>query len=107
MIPHIPSGKLDHVAAYSDYFLVDDGLAPCATSRIDDVGRFVARIISDPRTINRMVFAYGEVTTQNSIVQVVESLSGEKVPLTKVTSVQVEKTVRSQELDLWPQVILG
>ncbi|KAJ3542976.1 hypothetical protein NM208_g3809 [Fusarium decemcellulare] len=106
MIPRIPSGKLDHVAAYSDYFLVDNGLAPCATSHIDDVGRFVARIISDPRTINRMVFAYGEVATQDSIVQLVESLSGEKVPLTKVTSVQVEKTVRSRELDLWPQVIL-
>lgn len=106
MIPRIGSGRLDHVALYSKYFFVDDGLAACATTHIDDVGPYVARIISNPRTLNRMVFAYGEVTTQNDVVRFVEDVSDEKVPLSKATSKQVAKAVKSRELELWPQVIL-
>ncbi|KAJ4258887.1 hypothetical protein NW762_007974 [Fusarium torreyae] len=106
MIPRIDSGRLDHVALYSKYFFVDDGSAACATTHIDDVGPYVACIISDPGTINRMVFAYGEVVTQHDIVQFIEDRSGEKVPLTKVTSEQISKAIESGNLELWPQVIL-
>lgn len=106
MIPRIPSGWLDHHALYSTFFFVDEGSAPCATTYLPDVGRYVARIIADPRTLNRMVFAYGEVTTQRAVVDMVERLSGEKCPYRAVTSEQVAAAVRSGELDLWPQVIL-
>lgn len=106
MIPRIRSEKLNHAALYSTSFSVDQGLAPCATTHIDDVGRFVARIIGDPRTINRLVFAYGEITNQRDVVQLVERLSGEKADIIAVTSEQVQKAVESHELELWPQVIL-
>lgn len=106
MIPRIPSGRLDHRALYSTFFFVDEGSAPCATTYLPDVGKYVARIIADPRTLNRIVFAYGEVTTQRAAVDMVERFSGEKCPYRAVTSEQVSAAVRSGELDLWPQVIL-
>lgn len=106
MIPPIQSGKLDHRALYPTFFFVDAGSALCATTYLPDVGKYVARIIADPRTLNRMVFAYGEVTTQRAAVDMVERLSGEKCPFKAVTSEQVSAAARSGELDLWSQVIL-
>lgn len=106
MTPRIESGRLDHRALYSTFFFVDEGSAPCATIYLPDVGRYVARIIADPRTLNRMVFAYGEVTTQRAAVDMIERLSGEKCPFKPVTSEQVAAAVRSGGLDLWAQVIL-
>ncbi|KAG6356699.1 hypothetical protein INS49_014573 [Diaporthe citri] len=106
MIPRIESGKLDHRALYPTFFFVDEGSAPCATTYLPDVGRYVARIIADPRTLNRMVFAYGEVTTQRAALDTVERLSREKCPFKAVTYEQVAATVRSGGLDLWSQVIL-
>jgi len=44
-----------------------------------DIGRYVARIIVDPRTVNKMVFAYGEVLTQNQAWDLLEKESGEKL----------------------------
>ena len=46
---------------------------------IEDVGRFTARIIADPRTLNRMVFAHGALYTQNQVYDLIEKLSGEKI----------------------------
>lgn len=106
MIPRVDSGRLDHVALYSKYFFVDKGLAPCATIHIDDVGRYVTRIILDPRTLNRMVFAYGEVSSQSEAVQLVQRVVDERVPLVKINYRQVSKAAQSGKLDLWPQVIL-
>ncbi|EEU34610.1 uncharacterized protein NECHADRAFT_82333 [Fusarium vanettenii 77-13-4] len=81
MIPRVDSGRLDHVALYSKYFFVDKGLVPCATIHIDDVGRYVTRIISDPRTLNRMVFAYREVTSQSEVIQLIQRVIDEDIPL--------------------------
>jgi len=39
----------------------------------------VARIIADERTLNRFVFAYGELQTGQHAVEAIERLSGEKV----------------------------
>jgi len=52
---------------------------PTALTDVSDVGRYVARIIADPRTLNRMVFAYGEVITANQVSDLVEKVSGEKI----------------------------
>lgn len=42
MIPRVKSGGLDHRALYSHVFFVDEGSAPCATTFLPDVGRYVA-----------------------------------------------------------------
>lgn len=52
---------------------------PSALTYLQDIGRYVAKIIADPRTLNKMVFVYNELWTQQQIVDKVEELSGEKI----------------------------
>ncbi|OAK99556.1 hypothetical protein IQ06DRAFT_306625 [Phaeosphaeriaceae sp. SRC1lsM3a] len=52
-----------------------------ATALIDkrDIGKYVARRITDPDTLNKMISAYGEVWTRNRIKSALKTMSGEKV----------------------------
>lgn len=43
--------------------IIDEGAVKIGLTDNRDIGRFVARIIIDKRTLNRPVFAYGEVKT--------------------------------------------
>ena len=63
---------------------VGDGNAPSAITDLRDIGRYVARIILDPRTFNKMVFAYNELLTQEQIFDLLEKLSGENVEKQRV-----------------------
>lgn len=56
-----------------------DGNIRNALTDVGDVGRYVALIISDPRTLNKMVFAYNEVMTANEAYDLMEKLSGEEI----------------------------
>ena len=53
---------------------------PTALADLRDVGRYVARIFADPRTLNKWVHVYSELYAQNRVYEVVEGLSGEKLP---------------------------
>lgn len=77
--PRVPSGRVDYGLMMPMAHLVGDGSVPSALTCLQDVGRYVAKIIADPRTLNRMVFVYNELWTQQQIVDKVEELSGEKV----------------------------
>lgn len=44
----------------------------------EDIGRFVARIIADPRTINKRVMAAGASLSFNDMFGIAEDLTGEK-----------------------------
>lgn len=44
----------------------------------EDIGRFVARIIADPRTINKKVMAAGANLSFNEMFGIAEELTGEK-----------------------------
>jgi hypothetical protein len=59
--------------------LIGDGRTPSAFTDLRDIGKYVARIIVDPRTENKMVFAYNTVMTPAGIFDMVEKLSGEKL----------------------------
>lgn len=52
---------------------------PTALADMRDVGRYVARVIADPRTLNKRVHVYSEVYTQNKVLDVVEGVSGERL----------------------------
>jgi hypothetical protein len=56
-----------------------DGNTPSAITDLRDIGRYVAKIVADPRTLNKMVFAYNTVKTPNEIYSLLEELSGEKL----------------------------
>lgn len=59
--------------------IVGNGNTPIALTDLRDIGRYVALIIADDRTLNKMVFAYNTLTTQNEIYATMEELSEEKV----------------------------
>lgn len=59
--------------------IVGDGTTPMSVTDLRDVGRYVARIIVDDRTLNKMVFAYNTVVTQNQIYDLLEEIGEEKV----------------------------
>ncbi|KAH7029738.1 uncharacterized protein B0I36DRAFT_364224 [Microdochium trichocladiopsis] len=66
--------------------VIAGGGAPSAMTDLRDVGRFVALIITDERTINKTVFAWGEVATQTEVGEMVERLAGEAPMWTELSA---------------------
>ena len=56
------------------------GEVKTAVTDLDDIGKFVARIIADPRTLNRYVFIAGEEVTQNKVFAIAEEVTGRTIP---------------------------
>lgn len=77
--PRLPSGKIDYVAMDVPT-LIGDGTVPSALTDLRDIGRYVAKIVADERTLNKYVLAYDEVWTPNQVVEELERLSGETIP---------------------------
>lgn len=77
-MPRLPSGSIDYAVMQAAEGIAGDGNVPIALTDVRDIGPYVARIITDPRTLNRMVLAYNEVLTQNQVYDLLEALSGEE-----------------------------
>ncbi|OJJ48425.1 hypothetical protein ASPZODRAFT_61614 [Penicilliopsis zonata CBS 506.65] len=77
--PRLASGKIDYAMTIANDEIIGDGTAPTALTDLRDIGRYIARIIVDDRTLNKMVFAYNIVMTQNQIYDLLEEVSGEKI----------------------------
>ncbi|KIM94502.1 hypothetical protein OIDMADRAFT_60829 [Oidiodendron maius Zn] len=75
----VPSGKVDYVAVGLAEEIVGKGNIPSALTDLRDVGRYVTKIIIDEQTLNRMVFVYNTVMTQNQVYDLIEEMSGEKL----------------------------
>lgn len=78
--PPLPSGHIKH--ATFDIIpaqIHGDGEAPTLLTDLRDVGKFVARIIDDERTLDRYVVTYGDVLSEKQIINTLEELSGEKI----------------------------
>ncbi|KAL2793051.1 NAD(P)-binding protein [Aspergillus keveii] len=84
-------GRFDHVLASSqpDNPIGLDGNVPSALADLRDVGRYVAKIITDPRTLNKRVHVYNELLTRNEVYDKVEALAGEQLPRSYVSEEQV------------------
>ncbi|KAE8553133.1 hypothetical protein TMatcc_007443 [Talaromyces marneffei ATCC 18224] len=87
--PRLPSGKIDYAMTTSNDELIGDGRTLSAFIDLRDIGKYVANIIVDPRTENKMVFAYNIVTSPADIFDTVEKLSGEKVERKYITEEEV------------------
>jgi hypothetical protein len=59
--------------------IIGDGNMPTALTDLRDIGRYMAMIISDPRTLNKKILAYNLVSSQNKIYELMEELSEEKI----------------------------
>ncbi|KAE8152517.1 hypothetical protein BDV25DRAFT_65516 [Aspergillus avenaceus] len=77
--PRLESGRVDYAMTSANNEIVGDGNTPMALTDLRDIGRYVARIIDDDRTLNKMVFAFNTVKTQNEIYDLLEEISEEKI----------------------------
>lgn len=59
--------------------IIGEGNMPTALTDLRDIGRFVALIVKDPRTLNKKILAYNLVSTQNKIYDLMEEISEEKI----------------------------
>lgn len=85
-VPKIPSGQSDHAhSIYIDHRIVGHGNQKFGLTDMGDIGKYVAQIISDERTLNRRVFAYTEVLSMNEIWDTMATVSGE-TPLKEFVS---------------------
>lgn len=78
-MPQVPSWRADHAHfPYIDHRIVGDGSVRFALMNMTDAGRYVARIVADPRRINRHVLAYMEVLSMNDIWDAMARTGGEQ-----------------------------
>lgn len=102
--PRLPSGKIDYVVGFPNEAIPGDGNIPTALTDLRDVGKYVARVIKDGRTINKTVFVYNELWTQNRIHDLLEKIAGEKIPRKHTSTEEYEQKVGSviKELETNP-----
>lgn len=78
----LPSGRADYtmhpMTKNLGIGIPGDGNVPAAFADLRSIGPHVAKIIADPRTLNRYVHVYDEVYTHNQIMDMLDELSGEK-----------------------------
>ena len=75
----VPSGKFDYAQLSPLRQVVGTGDVKTLLTDKRDIGRFVARIIQDPRTLNHKVFTWSDEISQNEILRLIEAKTGEKV----------------------------
>ncbi|KAL2890665.1 isoflavone reductase family protein [Ceratocystis lukuohia] len=95
-VPKIPSGRSDHAhSKYIDHRIVAGGNQKFALTDLKDIGRYVARIIEDPRTVNKHVFAYTEVLSMNEIWDAMKTSSGETPLKEDVSEAEIKEIIEA------------
>jgi hypothetical protein len=84
-IPRVPSGRLDYVIVLPANEIHAGGEAKNLLMNKCDIGAFVARIVKDPKTVNKKVICWAEELSQKDVVKMVEEKSGEKLEMTEVS----------------------
>lgn len=77
--PRLPSGRVDYAMTSGNDEIIGDGNVTTALTDLRDIGRYLALIIKDPRTLNKKVYAYNLTSTQNEIYSLMEEISEEKI----------------------------
>lgn len=94
-VPAVPSGKTDYAIGFSANEVAGDGSVVSGVTHLKDIGRYVARIIGDQRTLNRYVFVFNELWSQTQILDLWERKSGEKVARTSVSVEELQERIAS------------
>jgi uncharacterized protein YbjT (DUF2867 family) len=81
------------------YFSIffESGDMKTALADFRDIGKFTARIIADPRTLNRYVFIAGEELTQKEIIAIAERVAGRKISVVHWTEADLAKHAEQSE----------
>ncbi|KNG81811.1 isoflavone reductase family protein [Aspergillus nomiae NRRL 13137] len=92
--PTVPSGRADYASMFGPSTTIHaGGNTPTLLTDVRDIGPFVARIISDPRTLNQAVYTWSDVLTENEIFDMMEELSGEKIDRTYMSAETIETAI--------------
>lgn len=91
--PKLPSGKVDYAISLPATEIFETGEQLSALTDLRDVGRYVARIVLDERTINKYVFCYNETRSQLDSFAIMERLSGEAIPRDFVSREELEADI--------------
>ncbi|KAJ7137577.1 hypothetical protein C8R43DRAFT_1019729 [Mycena crocata] len=88
--PTVPSGRVDYASlAKPNVEIHAGGTAPTMLTDFRDIGRYVALIIKDDRTLNKSVVTYSDVLSENEIFTLMEELSGEKIERKQVSADEI------------------
>lgn len=87
-----PPGDQGPLADASRSFIDPGDVKTSVTCRVD-IGRFVARILADPRTLNQYVFCHAEEVTLKEVFQIAEGVSGENFDSVKLHVSTTEEQV--------------
>lgn len=96
----VPSGRTDYVNQPIDGSIPADGEVPVAFADVRSIGANVAKIIADPRTLNKYVYIYDEVFTYNQVNKLLEEVTGEKVEPGYMPVQEVEETIAKAKAKL-------
>lgn len=99
-LPELPSGRIDYAVGVANQGTPGDGNVRSALTDLRDVGKYVARVIKDDRTLNAMVFVYNELWSANQIHDVLEKLSGETIPRKYTSAEEYEHRVAEADAKL-------
>ncbi|KAI5862074.1 isoflavone reductase family protein [Durotheca rogersii] len=94
-VPALPSGRTDSPVTNILNIVPGDGAKPLAYTDVLDIGTYVAKIIVDPRTLNKKVYAYTEILTPNQITELIEELSGEKAIRKYLSAEEIHKAIKA------------
>jgi hypothetical protein len=81
----LPSGKVDYAFMGESNTIFGDGNVPSLMIDKRDIGKLVARIITDSRTLNKRIVLHADLLTQVAIRDTMESKSGEKIEMKHVS----------------------
>ncbi|ETS82850.1 hypothetical protein PFICI_04726 [Pestalotiopsis fici W106-1] len=102
-IPGLPSGRGQYATIMAANTVAKDGDLPSALTDSRDIGRWVARIIADEKTLNKQVFAYNEVMSPNQVRDLFERLSGEKIEYHSISEDSILETIDRVKSSKQPQ----
>jgi uncharacterized protein YbjT (DUF2867 family) len=91
--PNLPSGKIDYAINMPDEPIAGNGEQVSALTNLADIGGYVARVIKDERTLNKQVLVYNEMWSQNQVYDLLEKLSGEKIPRAYMSLQECEERI--------------
>ncbi|KAJ5272499.1 hypothetical protein N7478_007624 [Penicillium angulare] len=77
--PRLPSGRVDYAMTSGNDEIIGDGSVTTALTDLRDIGRYLALIINDPRTLNKKIYAYNLTSSQNDIYSLMEEIAEEKI----------------------------
>jgi uncharacterized protein YbjT (DUF2867 family) len=92
-VPKLPSGKADYALTLPTEEIFGTGEQLSALTDLRDVGKYVARIVQDERTVNKYVLCYNETYSQLDSYVLMERLSGETIPRNFVTRDELERDI--------------